>query len=92
MRERCLRTTFISPIEAPEASSERVTACFWLSVKPAAGAIQFADAPPEISTSTRSSGPAVSASASVSRVAARPAASGTGCPASMTRMSRVGRP
>ena len=56
-----------------------------------AGAIQFADAPPDISTSTRSSGPAASARASVSNAPASPAASGTGCPASMTRTDLVGR-
>ena len=66
MRDRCLRTAFISLIDAPDASSARVTACFSASERPAAGAIQLADAPPEISAKTRSSAPAASASASVS--------------------------
>ena len=59
MRDRCLRTVLISPIDAPERSSARVTACFDSSDRPCAGAIQFADAPPDISTSTRSSGVAL---------------------------------
>ena len=57
MRERCLRTVLISPIRAPERSSARVTACFSASARPCAGAIQLAEAPPDISTSTRSSAP-----------------------------------
>src|SRR5262249_10848217 len=60
--------------------------------RPAAGAIQLAEAPPEMSTRTRSSAPAESARASVSTVAARPAASGIGWPASTTRTGRVRRP
>ena len=67
MRERCLRTVLISTIDAPDASSARVTACLSVSERPAAGAIQLAEAPPETSASTRSSGPAASASASVSK-------------------------
>jgi hypothetical protein len=58
----------------------------------AAGASQFADAPPETSTRTRSSLVAPSASASTCSVAARPAASGIGWPASITGTSVVGRP
>jgi imidazolonepropionase-like amidohydrolase len=46
---------------APERSSARVTACFSAKLMPA-GAIQFADAPPDISASTRSSSFALSAS------------------------------
>ena len=90
MRERCLRTVLTSTIEAPEARSARVTACLSASERPAAGAIQFAEAPPETRTSTRSCGPADSAKASASIVAARPAASGSGWPASTTRTIRVG--
>ncbi len=56
IRDRCLRSVFISPIAAPEASSARVTACFSASEMPGAGAIQLADAPPDISARTRSSG------------------------------------
>ena len=62
MRDRCFRTVLISPMLAPERSSARVTACLSASVNPSTGAIQLADAPPESSTSTRSSGPAPSAS------------------------------
>ncbi len=54
MRERCLRTVLISPMVAPERSSARVTACLSANETPAAGAIQLAEAPPDISTSTRS--------------------------------------
>ncbi len=57
MRERCLRTVLISPMDAPERSSARVSACFSASVSSGAGAIQLAEAPPERSTSTRSSAP-----------------------------------
>ncbi len=71
MRERCLRTALISEIDAPDASRARVSACFSASDRPAAGAIQLADAPPDISTTTRSSGPAESASDRVSKVAAK---------------------
>ena len=62
MRERCLRTQLISPMLAPLRKSARVVACFSSSVTPAAGAIQLAEAPPDSSTSTRSSAPAASAS------------------------------
>ena len=55
MRDRCLRTVLMSPIPAPDLSSARFTACFSASVSPATGAIQLAEAPPDISTSTRSS-------------------------------------
>ena len=92
MRERCLRTVLISPMFAPERSSARVTACLSGKVKPDAGAIQLAEAPPDISTSTRSSAPAPLAS-SIARVAAsRPAPSGTGWPASIIVTFRSGLP
>ena len=82
MRERCLRTVLISPIGAPERSIARVIACFSESVRSPAGAIQLAEPPPESSTSTSSSGPASPAMRSASCVAAMPASSGTGWPAS----------
>ena len=80
MRERCFRTALISPMLAPERSSARVTACLSASVNPRAGAIQFADAPPESSTSTRSSGPAPSASFSACSAAFKPRGVGIGWP------------
>ncbi len=52
---------------APERKSARVTACFSAKLIPA-GAIQLADTPPDIRTSTRSS--VVAPSASVSARAA----------------------
>src|SRR6267154_665909 len=81
MRDKCLRTVLISSIEAPDLSSARVASCFSNSVRFLTGAIQLAEAPPEIRTSTRSSDVAASANNSVFSAAARPAASGTGCPA-----------
>ena len=56
MRDRCLRTMFISPIGAPERSSARLTCCFCANETPSTGAIQLAEPPPESSTSSRSSG------------------------------------
>ncbi len=82
MRERCLRTVLISPMSAPERNSARVTACFSANVIPA-GAIQLAEAPPDISTSTRSSAVALAASSSARAAESSPAASGIGCPASI---------
>ena len=92
IRDRCLRTTFISPIGAPERSSARLTCCFCAKLTPSAGAIQFAEPPPEISTSNRSSAVASAASRSVSSAAFSPASSGTGWPASTTLIRRVGTP
>ena len=63
-----VRGILISPIDAPDLSSARVTACFSARSSPGAGAIQLADAPPESRTRTRSSAPAASASARVAPV------------------------
>lgn len=90
IRERCFRTVLISPMVAPQARSARVVACFSASEMPGAGAIQFAEAPPETSTRTRSFAPAASASASMSLVPVSPASLGTGWPASTTRTTLVG--
>src|SRR5450756_522316 len=73
MRERCLRTVLISPMVAPERSSARVTACLSAKVTPAAGAIQLAEAPPDISTNTRSEAVTLSANSSARKAASRPA-------------------
>ena len=67
MRERCLRTVLISPMAAPERSSARVTACLSANETPSAGAIQLAEAPPDISTSTRSFSAAAFAESSVAQ-------------------------
>ena len=92
IRDRCLRTMFISPIGAPERSSARFTCCFCANETPSAGAIQFAEPPPDNSTSNRSSAVASAASRSVSSAAFSPASSGTGWPASITLIRRVGTP
>ena len=72
MRDRCFRTVFISPMLAPERSSARVTACLSAKLNPSAGAIQLADAPPDSSTSTRSSAVAASAICSAFCAAGEP--------------------
>ena len=83
---------FISPIGAPERSSARFTCCFCANETPSTGAIQFAEPPPDNSTSSRSSAVASAARRSVSSAAFSPASSGTGWPASMTLIRRVGTP
>ncbi len=72
IRDRCLRTVLISPIGAPERSSARVTCCFCANVMPSTGAIQFAEPPPDSSTSIRSSAPASCASRKVSSAPFKP--------------------
>ncbi len=88
--EQCFRTALSWLMSAPAASRSRVTACLSASVMGGAGAGVNAEAPPEMSTSTRSRSPALRASARISRAAARPRSSGTGCPASASRIRRVG--
>jgi hypothetical protein len=90
--ERCLRTVFMSWIGAPLARRARVTALRSAIDTPATGIARSAEPPPETSASSRSSGPSVRAAARISRAAPWPASSGTGCPASTTRMRRVGMP
>ena len=90
--DRCFLTVFISPISAPEDRSARLTACLSASVRPSAGSASSAEAPPEISAMTRSSGPALLASARIRSAASRPRASGTGCEASTISMLRQGTP
>ena len=90
MADRCFRTQFISAIVAPEASKARFTACLSASAIPAAGSAMRADAPPEISASTRSSGPSPRTLSSTRRAPASLLASGTGWAASITSIRRVG--
>ena len=92
MRDRCFRTVLISPMVAPERNSARVMPCFSSSVSWPAGAIQFAEPPPDSSTRTRSSAVASPASASVRSVASTPWRSGIGWPASTTGISPAGSP
>ena len=52
VRERCLRTTLISPMGAPDFSNAPVTACSSASEMPATGRLSRLEPPPEISAST----------------------------------------
>ena len=72
--------------------SARVTCCFCANDTPSTGAIQFAEPPPDSSTSSRSSAPASCASRRLSSAPFSPASSGTGWPASITLIRRVGTP
>ena len=90
MAERCLRTAFISPMVAPLFSSALLTACLSASVKPGAGRLRSAEPPPEIRQRTRSSGVSPRTSSKMRSAASRPAASGTGWPASITSILLVG--
>ena len=85
-RERCLRTTLISWIDAPESSMARVIARFVRSVIPAAVAHTSADAPPETSTSTSAFGSTVARHA---WPASTLRASGSGCAARITATQAV---
>src|SRR5215470_9972429 len=75
---------------APAARRSRVISCLSPSVMGGTGAGVSAEPPPETRTSRRSSGPADSARARISRAAAAPRSSGTGWPASRSRTLRVG--
>ena len=55
--DRCLRTQLISSIAAPQASSERVSACFSARRMPGAGLASRAEPPPEARQTRRSSAP-----------------------------------
>jgi hypothetical protein len=52
MAERCLRTTFISLIDAPDRSKAALTACLSSNVRPVAGKLNKDEPPPEISART----------------------------------------
>ena len=60
--DRCLRTVLSSWMLAPERIKNRVTACLSANEIPGMGAGDNALPPPEISTSTKSFGPALRAS------------------------------
>ncbi len=77
--DRCLRTRFMSWMPAPLASSARFTATRSSSVSPSAGSVASEEPPPETSARTRSRSERPRTAASVSRAAAAPEASGTGC-------------
>ena len=79
-------------MSAPDFSSPRVSAVLAARSRPAAGAAHSADAPPDSSTSTRSSAVAVPTSASVRSAASTLLASGVGWRAEampITRRLRV---
>ena len=86
MRERCLRTLFISPMVAPLASRAWLMRCLSASVRPSPGSVSSAEPPPETRHSTRSLALSPWVSASMRSAAAWPAASGTGWAASATSM------
>ena len=88
--ESCLRMRFIVPIGAPEASSALLTSFLSSSVRPGAGKVSSAEAPPEISAITWSSGRKFCTAAMIFRAASSLAASGTGCAASSTVIFCVG--
>ena len=90
--DRCLRKALISPMLAPQASRLSVSVRISFSVTPATGAGVSALAPPVNRQITRSSAPACRASANSSAVAACPAASGTGCDASNSRIRSSAMP
>jgi len=77
---------FIAAIGAPEASSASLTAISSASVRLPAGDGNSAEPPPEISATTRSSAVSPWTLASKRLEASSPAASGTGCAASMISM------
>jgi hypothetical protein len=86
-RLRCLRTTFICEIGAPEARRPALTACLSAKVSPSVGETISADSPPEIRAITRSSSVRPCRWPSIWAVAATPAASGTGWRASGIAMA-----
>ena len=88
----CFLIAFITEIGAPEASSARFSAASSSSVRSPGGQGSKAEPPPQISATTRSSGPKPLTAANSASVAASPAASGTGCAASITRIWRVAQP
>ena len=90
--DRCWRTQLISSIAAPQASSERVSACFSARRMPGAGLASKAEPPPEARQTRRSSAPRPEASARARSAAATAASSGTGWPASTISTARHGAP
>ena len=90
--DMCLRTVLISWIEAPEASRRAVTACLASKDMPGSGRASSAEPPPEARNRKRSSGPSARAASRIRPAAARPAASGTGWPASTTSIREQGTP
>src|SRR5918996_2045625 len=82
--ERCIRTTFISWIAAPDESNECVTYLLSANVIPFTGRDKRADPPPDNSTKTRSLVLARRRMLAILSVPLILLASGNGCPASIT--------
>ena len=91
MRERCLRTVFISKILAPLSSKARLICCLSAKVRPSAGKVSSAEPPPETKQITKSSCVRPWHKAIMRSEALSPATSGTGWAASTTSM-RCARP
>ena len=79
-REQCLRTVLSAAMSAPEASNPSVSARLSSSVSPGAGATRSAEPPPLSRTTIRTSSATAETMSRRRRVAASPAASGSGCP------------
>jgi hypothetical protein len=92
MRERCLRTAFISTMLAPLASRLRLTACLSARVISPAGSTSREEPPPDISAMTRSSAVSPRTAARIRRPASSLMASGVGWEASSTSMRPAGAP
>ena len=90
--ERCFRTVFISWIGAPLRSNSLVVAFSASMPTASTGRLSSAEPPPETSASSRSPGAMRPTFFRISFAADSPVSSGTGCPASITLMRRVGSP
>ena len=88
IRDRCRRTTLISAMVAPLATSWRVTATLSSRVSPAAGLASRAEAPPVSSTMKPSPARGLPTKSKTAAAARALASSGNGCPASSCRHTR----
>ena len=86
MVENCFRTAFIADMGAPQRSSFSFNAISSDSENPFGGPGRSADPPPEIKATTKSSAASGRTNSSSAADAASPRSSGTGWPASMTRI------
>ena len=90
MAESWRRSTFISLMVAPLASRMRLSACLSASVMPGPGSVSNDEPPPEMSATTRSSGPRPCTACRMRVEACTLASSGTGCAACSTSMRPAG--
>ncbi len=90
MRDKCLRTMFMSVIGAPDFSRDFVTAFRSAIGTAATGSDSRLEPPPETSAMSLSSGPREATRARISAAAFSPSSSGTGWLASTTVMRSVG--